>query len=87
MDFLEESKKLQSSMTMGKVNFLLASLEESERKSLVDALNDLTISSRTISKILVSNGHKIGRSAVDAWRHENVPLFNTRSYHYMGETK
>lgn len=87
MDFLEESKKLQRSITMGKVNLLLASLEQSEKQSLIDALGDLSISSHTISKILKSNGHRIGRSAVDTWRHENVPLFKTRSNHYMGEGK
>lgn len=87
MDFLEESKKLQTSMSIGKINMLLLSLEETEKQSLIDALNDLTISSRTISKILMSNGHKIGRSSVDMWRHQNVPNYHTRSNHYMGETK
>lgn len=72
---------------MGKVDLLLSSLEESEKQSLLDALNDLQISSRTISKILISNGHRVGRSAVDTWRHDNVKDYKTRSYHYMGETE
>jgi hypothetical protein len=87
VDFLEESRKLQVGFTQGKVNFLLDSLKDEDKQSLIDALNDLTISSRSLSKILISHGYKIGRSAVDAWRHENVPGYETRSTHYMGINK
>lgn len=87
MNFLEESQKLQEIKNMGKVNLLLASLDESEKQSLLDALNDLGISSRVISRILNDNGYKIGRAAVDKWRHENVKGYYTRSNHYMGDFK
>lgn len=84
MNFLEESRKIQNEIRTGKVDTLLASLKKEEKQSLIDALNDLQISSRVLSKVLKNHGHIIGRAAVDKWRHENVPGFAKRSNHYIG---
>jgi len=84
VNFLEESRKIQNQIKIGKIDNLLASLKKEEKQSLIDAMNDLEISSRVISKVLNNHGHNIGRAAVDKWRHENVPLFHTRSNHYVG---
>lgn len=84
MDIGKEIAKVQKSTTTGKVEKLLASLSAKDSSSLVDAMNDLSVSSRTISKVLKGRGYVIGRSAVDNWRHANVQNYETRSNHYIG---
>lgn len=85
MDFAEECIKLQGDKTITKVDALIYSLTDEDKKSLLDALNDLNISTRTISQVLKNNGHRVGRGAVDAWRHEHVEGYYKRSTHYRGE--
>lgn len=84
MDIGKEIAKVQKSTITGKVDRLLASLSAKDSSSLVAAMNDLSVSSRTISKVLKGRGYVIGRSAVDNWRHANVENFETRSNHYIG---
>lgn len=84
MDIGKEIASVQKSTTIGKVDKLLASLNAKDSASLTAAMNDLSVSSRTISKVLKGRGYLIGRSAVDSWRHTNVPNFATRSNNYIG---
>ena len=84
MDIVKEIAKVQKNTITGKVDRLLASLSAKDSSSLVAAMNDLSVSSRTISKVLKGRGYVIGRSAVDNWRHANVENFETRSNHYIG---
>jgi hypothetical protein len=84
VDIGKEIAKVQSNLAIGKVDKLLASLNAKDSSSLVSAMNDLSISSRTISKVLKGRGYVIGRRAVDNWRHSNVPNYETRSNHYIG---
>lgn len=84
MDIGKEIAKVQSNLATGKVDRLLASLSSKDSASLISAMNDLSISSRTISKVLKDRGYVIGRNAVDNWRRDNVPKFETRSNHYIG---
>ncbi len=84
MDIGKEIARVQKSTTIGKVDKLLASLSAKDSASLVDAMKDLSVSSRTISKVLKGRGYVIGRSAVDNWRHANVENFETRSNNYIG---
>lgn len=84
MDIGKEIARVQKSTTIGKVDKLLASLSAKDSASLVDAMKDLSVSSRTISKVLKGRGYVIGRSAVDSWRHANVENFETRSNNYIG---
>ena len=84
MDIGKEIAKAQSNLAVSKVDKLLASLNPKDSASLIEAMNDLSFSSRTISKVLKGRGYVIGRSAVDNWRHLNVENFETRSNHYIG---
>lgn len=85
MDFAAECLKLQGDKTITKVDALIYSLSGEDKKSLLDALNDLNISTRTISQVLKNNGHRVGRNAIDTWRHEHVEGYYKRSTHYRGE--
>lgn len=85
MDIGKEIAGVQRQTVIGKVDKLLSTLSKQDSKSLVEAMNDLTISSRVISKVLQNRGYKIGRDAVNSWRHANVPNFHTRSNHFMGD--
>lgn len=85
VDFAAECLKLQGDKTITKVDALIYSLSDEDKKSLLDALNDLNISTRTISQVLKNNGHRVGRNAIDTWRHEHVEGYYKRSTHYRGE--
>lgn len=85
MDIGKEIAGVQRQTVIGKVDKLLSTLNKQDSKSLIEAMNDLTISSRVISKVLQNRGYKIGRDAVNSWRHANVPNFHTRSNHFMGD--
>jgi len=85
VDIGKEIAGVQRQTVIGKVDKLLSTLSKQDSKSLVEAMNDLTISSRVISKVLQNRGYKIGRDAVNSWRHANVPNFHTRSNHFMGD--
>jgi hypothetical protein len=85
MDIGKEIAKVQRETVIGKVDKLISSLKKEDAKSLVDAMNDLGISSRVISKVLQNRGYSIGRAAVDSWRHINVPNFYTRSNNFIGD--
>lgn len=85
MDIGKEIAKVQRDTSNGKVEKLLCILSKEDTKSLIEAMNDLGISSRVISRVLQNRGHTIGRSAVDSWRHINVPNFHTRSNNFIGD--
>lgn len=85
MDIGKEIAKVQRETSAGKVDKLLSVLSKEDAKSLVQAMNDLSISSRVISKVLQNRSYKIGRDAINSWRHANVPNYETRSNHYMGD--
>jgi hypothetical protein len=85
VDIGKEIAGVQRQTVIGKVDKLLSTLNKQDSKSLIEAMNDLTISSRVISKVLQNRGYKIGRDAVNSWRHANVPNFHTRSNHFMGD--
>lgn len=85
MDIGKEIAGVQRDTVIGKVDKLLSTLSKQDSKSLIEAMNDLTISSRVISKVLQNRGYKIGRDAVNSWRHANVPNFHTRSNHFLGD--
>lgn len=85
MDIGKEIAGVQRDTVIGKVDKLLSTLNKQDSKSLIEAMNDLTISSRVISKVLQNRGYKIGRDAVNSWRHANVPNFHTRSNHFLGD--
>ena len=85
MDIGKEIAGVQRDTVIGKVDKLLSTLNKQDSKSLIEAMNDLTISSRVISKVLQNRGYKIGRDAVNSWRRANVPNFHTRSNHFMGD--
>jgi hypothetical protein len=38
-----------------------------------------------IANVLQGRGYKIGRDALNSWRHANVPNFETRSNHFLGD--
>jgi hypothetical protein len=85
VDIGKEIAGVQRDTVIGKVDKLLSTLNKQDSKSLIEAMNDLTISSRVISKVLQNRGYKIGRDAVNSWRHANVPNFHTRSNHFLGD--
>lgn len=85
MDIGKEIAGVQRDTVIGKVDKLLSTLSKQDSKSLIEAMNDLTISSRVISKVLQNRGYKIGRDAVNSWRHANVPNFHKRSNHFLGD--
>jgi hypothetical protein len=85
VDIGKEIAKVQRELTSGKVDKLLSTLSKEDSKSLIEAMNDLEISSRVIAGVLQNRGYKIGRDAINSWRHTNVPNFKTRSNHYMGD--
>jgi hypothetical protein len=83
----KEISKVQQSVSIGKVDRLLSALNKEDSKSLIEAMSNLDISSRVISKVLKDRGYAVGRSAVDKWRHDNVPNYETRSNHFIGDAK
>lgn len=85
MDIGKEIAQAQSKISTGKVDKLLSSLSKEDAKSLVQAMHDLSVSSRVIASVLQNRGYKIGRDAVNSWRHTNVPNYETRSNHFLGD--
>jgi hypothetical protein len=85
VDIGKEIAKAQRDTVIGKVDRLLSKLSKTDAKSLIETMNDLSISSRVIAGVLQNRGYKVGRDAVSSWRHTNVPNFHTRSNHYMGD--
>lgn len=53
-----------------KVKTLLDKLSPEDRKDLVAALNDPTVSHAAIVKALTARGHPIGCSTIGKWRRE-----------------
>ncbi len=85
MDIKEDLLRLKQNVQLGKVDLLLLQLSESDKEALLSVLNDLTVSTRSIARILAAHGHRVGRSSIDAWRHTNVSQYHTRSNKYMGK--
>jgi hypothetical protein len=85
VDLGKEISKVQQVTSAGKVDKLLHALSKEDAKSLIQAMKDLDTSSRVIAKVLQNRGYKIGRDAINSWRHANVPNFETRSNHFIGE--
>lgn len=73
MDFFKECKEDSSrtSPTSNKVDTVLRMLSKEESESLLKALRDSSISSRSISRVLINNKFSVGRWAVNEWRVRN----------------
>lgn len=87
MDIKSDLLRLKNKPALSKVDAFLSELPDEDKEVLLSVLNDISVSTRAIAKILAAHGHQIGRGSIDAWRHINVPLFYTRSTHSLGGNK
>lgn len=51
---------------------LVSTMSDDERKDLLDAINDVTISSAAISRALKKRGHMISASAIGQYRRGEI---------------
>ena len=55
-----------------KIDLLLTKLSKQDAQDLLVALADKTIQSEIISRLLIKNGHNIGRQCVSRFRKQNL---------------
>lgn len=71
MDFYSQCKTDSVQKKTGKLDRIIAGLSKDDASSLIRALEDVSISSRTISGVLMSHNYKVGKWAVNEWRKRN----------------
>lgn len=81
MDFYNECKQDVSKHSSLKVDALLRELSKDDRKSLLEALKDTDIPTRSIARVLEQSGYRCGRWAVGEWRkHNGVEARSSRGF-------